>query len=85
MKAEKKKRLTNWKYVIPKAYSSPIPISEAKKKDLLNLCTKGIIPQELHSWYETLPTSKDIIDRLCESDVAEEGENDLDFWTFNLI
>ncbi|KAF9405767.1 hypothetical protein HW555_013627 [Spodoptera exigua] len=31
-------------YVIPKAYSSPIPISEAKKKDLLNLCTKGIIP-----------------------------------------
>ncbi|CAH0692027.1 unnamed protein product [Spodoptera exigua] len=66
-------------YVIPKAYSSPIPISEAKKKDLLNLCTKGIIPQELHSWYETLPTSKDIIDRLCEPDVAEEGENDLDF------
>ncbi|KAF9406400.1 hypothetical protein HW555_013222, partial [Spodoptera exigua] len=39
-------------YVIPKAYSSPIPISEAKKKDLLNLCTKGIIPQELHSWAE---------------------------------
>ncbi|KAL4714914.1 hypothetical protein ACJJTC_014285 [Scirpophaga incertulas] len=31
-------------YVITKAYSSPLPISEAKKKDLLNVCTKGIIP-----------------------------------------
>ncbi|KAL4718434.1 hypothetical protein ACJJTC_004612 [Scirpophaga incertulas] len=31
-------------YVITKAYSSPLPISEAKKKDLLNVCIKGIIP-----------------------------------------
>lgn len=66
------------KYKIPKAYSSPLPISEAKKKDLINLCKKGIIPQELHLWYESLPTSNEVIDRIMEPDVTEDGEDGLE-------
>ncbi|CAG4939067.1 unnamed protein product [Parnassius apollo] len=64
-------------YKMPPAYSSPLPISEAKKKDLNNLCAKGIIPQELHLWYQSLPTSKDVVDRILEPDVTEEGEEEV--------
>lgn len=56
------------------AYSAPLPISEAKKKDLISLCRKGIKPQELHSWYESLPTSNDVQDRALEPDVNDESE-----------
>ena len=42
---------------LPKAYVAPLPISAAKKKDLLDLCYKGVIPTVFHNWYEQLPTS----------------------------
>ncbi|CAG5023464.1 unnamed protein product [Parnassius apollo] len=64
-------------YKMPPAYSSPLPISEGKKKDVNNLCAKGIIPQELHLWYQSLPTSKDVVDRILEPDVTEEGEEEV--------
>ncbi|KAI8424377.1 hypothetical protein MSG28_002903 [Choristoneura fumiferana] len=59
-------------FPIPKAYLTPLPNSEAKKKDLTGLCVKGIILQDLHYWYESLPTQKDIIDTLPEPDITEE-------------
>lgn len=39
-------------------YENELPISEAKKKDLLKLCASGVIPVELHQWYKNLPTLK---------------------------
>lgn len=44
------------------AYSSKLPISAAKKKDLLSMCTSGIIPQEFHSYYEGMASSKAVQD-----------------------
>ena len=61
-------------YAIPMAYAVPLPISEAKKRDLTGLCRKGIIPQELHPWYASLPTSNDVQDRSLEPDVHDESE-----------
>lgn len=46
------------------AYEHPLPITEAKKKDLMNLCRKNIIPAELHAWYASLPSSNTKIDDL---------------------
>lgn len=45
------------KIKLKKAYEHPLPIAEAKKKDLINLCKKNIIPAELHPWYESLPST----------------------------
>ncbi|KOB72465.1 Metalloendopeptidase [Operophtera brumata] len=42
---------------LEKAYKQALPISEAKKKEMLNLCKKNIIPEELHPWYESLPST----------------------------
>lgn len=49
-----------------KLYKGELPISVLKKKDLLNLCKKGIIPKELHGWYENLVTAAGIVDRVPE-------------------
>lgn len=38
-------------------YKRLLPISKEKKSDLLNLCRKGIIPEEYHGWYNSLPVS----------------------------
>ncbi|RVE42680.1 hypothetical protein evm_012668 [Chilo suppressalis] len=37
-------------------YSSQLPISIAKKKDLLNMCEKQIIPEELLAWIRDMKT-----------------------------
>ncbi|CAK1600206.1 unnamed protein product [Parnassius mnemosyne] len=42
---------------LPPAYKQCLPITKQKKKDLLQLCKKNIIPKELHGWYESLPCS----------------------------
>lgn len=39
-------------------YQRQLPITEAKKKDLLTFCKKNLIPPNLHSWYDNLPSSK---------------------------
>ncbi|KAL4702893.1 hypothetical protein ACJJTC_001839 [Scirpophaga incertulas] len=49
-----------------RVYLEPIKITEAKKRDLINLCRKGIIPEELvatvatggHGWFENMETEK---------------------------
>jgi len=33
------------------AYSQPLPVSEAKKSDLLKLCKAGVIKTQFHSFY----------------------------------
>lgn len=63
--------------VIPElkpAYTRSFIISKQKKDDIVNLCRKGLIPEETHYWYETLPVSITAVDRLPEPDVQEELE-----------
>lgn len=57
-------------------YLHPLPISAAKKKDLLKLCTTGVIPEEYHGWYQSL-TCEEFIDRLPDL-AASEGSSDDD-------
>ncbi len=35
-------------------YKKQLPISRAKKADLLSLCQKMVIPEEFHCWYAVL-------------------------------
>ena len=37
------------------AYSRPIPITKAKKHDLLALCTAKVIPEAYHQFFKSLP------------------------------
>ncbi|CAB3254115.1 unnamed protein product [Arctia plantaginis] len=57
-------------------YLNPFPVSEAKKRDLLSLCTKKIIPEEYHGWYSSLPTATNEADHLPEPSVDEESSQD---------
>lgn len=54
------------------AYIRCLPISKQKKDDIIKLCRKGLIPEETHHWYETLPVITMAVDRLPEPDVEEE-------------
>lgn len=55
---------------LTKAYSNTLPISKAKKKDLLKLCKEGVIPKKRHKWFDSLPTSE------RANDSCEESQND---------
>ena len=37
---------------IPRKYDSKLPISAAKKKDLMQMCRTGVIPPEFHDFCE---------------------------------
>ena len=58
--------------IIPHLYDSKLPISDAKKADLLYLCSSGVIPEEHHNFYRKLPTSPAITDRTAQPDLHEE-------------
>lgn len=64
--------------ILPSRYSARIPISDKKKKDLLDLCRSGVVPRDCHSYYENLPSNKSVPDRLPESDVEDENDTDDD-------
>lgn len=53
---------------LEKAYTQQLPLTKDKKKDLLNLCRKKIIPEELHAWYESLPSTDAVIANDSESE-----------------
>ncbi|XP_063216479.1 uncharacterized protein LOC134527593 [Bacillus rossius redtenbacheri] len=55
-----------------RAYSKKRLISEAKFKDLMNLCKKMVIPKNFHEEYSSLPHSVQEHDHLDESD-EEDG------------
>ena len=58
--------------LLPK-YRSQIPISKAKKKDLMDLCRNKVIDEVYHSWYEALPVASGVVDKLPLPDVDEES------------
>ena len=52
-------------------YSSKIPISQAKHKDLKSLCTSGVIPEEFHYFYQNLHADPNEKDSLPQPDCTE--------------
>ena len=40
--------------ILPKLYKTKLPITAGKKKDLVNLCDTGIVPEEHHDYYRNL-------------------------------
>jgi len=57
---------------LPGKYTCRLPISTAKKADLLSLCKSGIIPSDCANFYEAIPVSKSCKDRLAEPDIEED-------------
>lgn len=69
--------------VLKKKYDAPIPITLSKKKDLLDLLKKGVIPQSYTSYYNNLPAGsligkKKIQDLPLWDDEFNENEEELD-------
>lgn len=55
MKSKSPGRPVNLATFTPKvAFSEPLPITFAKKKDLLELCDMGVIPQQHVSYFRDL-------------------------------
>ena len=53
-------------------------ISAEKRKDLVSLCTSGIIPFEFHQYYKSLPSNKKARDVLPDSDIEDDDNVDTD-------
>ena len=67
IKVSLKTRKTSNEKVLQAAYKAKIPISAAKKKDLIQLCDKGIIPEEFHAYYNSLPQKLGLLSEyLCQ-------------------
>ncbi len=58
--------------ILEKAYDGQLPISIAKKDDLMSLVTHGAIPQEYEQFYSSLPSRRDVRDALPEPDAEEQ-------------
>lgn len=52
-------------HTVQRAYTSRIPIANLKKKDLLNMLKKNIIPIDYKEYYQNLPT-KNPVEPNCE-------------------
>lgn len=57
----------------PACYKSLIPLSKAKYNDLLKLCRDKVIPNLLHSEYNSLMSSSNVKDTLPESDIEDDS------------
>ena len=53
-------------------YNTKLPISVAKKKDLIDLCKSYTIPEQHWNFYTNLSTDKKVKDRLTSPDVLED-------------
>lgn len=74
------KQKRNYKYKEPSAkYCNPLPISEKKYQDLVDLCiVRHAIPEHYHEEYLNLPHCITVRDALAEPDDEEEDvDNDL--------
>lgn len=63
---------------VPNKYRQKIPISAAKKRDLMTLCKNGTIPKDHHDYYKNLPSSSTVKDKLPESDIEESDRDESD-------
>lgn len=62
---------------LSRRYGAKLPISAAKKADLMSLCTSGTIPKEYHEYYRSLPAKSSVKDKL-PAPAASEAEEDTD-------
>lgn len=53
-------------------YKKPLSISVAKKRDLLQLCSKGVIPEEYHPWFNNLNSDAVCKDRVPDCTVSDD-------------
>ena len=60
----------------PLAYNNTLPISRTKKKDLHKLCSKQIIPREVHQWFNELPDSDEAKDQFPEPAIKDSREEE---------
>ena len=60
---------------VEQKYKHKLPISSAKKKDLLHLCESGAVSIHCKPIYEALPC-KDMEDRLPEPDMYESESDE---------
>lgn len=66
--------------ILERAFQETLPISDAKKGDLISLCNSGAIPRAYHVFYNQLPCSMNIIDRLPDPDINEsDHESEIEF------
>jgi len=66
-------KMRSWPEQLEKCYAKKIPISIQKKTDLIQLCTKGIIPEEFHHFFKTLPVDKQVKDNIPEPALDEDS------------
>jgi len=52
-------------------YETPIPISSAKKCDLMSLCTSGVIPAIYHDYFSQLSCTESTVDFTAEPAVED--------------
>ena len=61
---------------IDSCYMSRLPVSTQKKADLVNLCTKEIIPDEFHTYFVNLPSNTKCKDTVPEHSGDENSEDE---------
>ncbi|XP_030747603.1 uncharacterized protein LOC115876055 isoform X2 [Sitophilus oryzae] len=62
---------------LTKKYTNELPLSLTKKRDLLNLIRKGIIPQDYYSFFNNLPSARGVRDQaVWNLDNQEENADD---------
>ena len=59
---------------LPKAFTGKLPISKAKKKDLMQLCKDKVIPDRFHPFYDSLFVAGDA--ESCDVDILEGESSD---------
>ncbi len=73
--ASAKRRCPSLSDALSRRYKTKLPVSKAKKDDLLSLCRSGVNPEERHAFYHNLPTATNQQDRLEEPDLNDSGDD----------
>ena len=66
-------KMRSWPEQLETCYAKKIPISIQKMTDLIQLCTKAIIPEEFHHFFKTLPVDKQVKDNIPEPALDEDS------------
>lgn len=65
-------------YTLKPAYPQNLPITKKKKADLIKLCDKNIIPEELQAWYKNLPSMNEELEEIAPEPAADENDYEED-------
>jgi len=57
-------------------YKNQLPISKAKKDDLLDLCKQNVIHADYHGWYKDLPVASNVIDKVPLPSINEDSSTE---------